>query len=112
MPATSNILPNRDEDSEDAEREIMMPAAEVIDGVIGEEWFVDVILGSARQRMPQGIPIPLITMPTDDEEAAYSWAGMIMDQGWISVDNYIYPLHRISHFHVRSEAIKIRTIES
>ena len=105
MPVTSNILPNREDDSEVVEREIMMPHAEVVDGVVGEEWFVDIYLGSSNNR-------PLVSIPTDSEASAYEFIGDVTRAGFISVDHDVYLLHRISHFHVRTEAITIRSQES
>ena len=110
MPATSNILPDREEDSEGAEREIMMPAAEVIDGVIGEEWFVDIFI--IRDEGQPFMDSPLVSVPCHDRDETIDFVENIFTRNYVMIDHDVYPLHRISHFHVRSEAIKIRTIES
>lgn len=116
MPATSDILPNRDEDSEDEEREVMMPAAaesipdptfdlppNVVEGVIDNIILLDVYLTGSQR--------PLVSVPCKDQNAAVAFVDTALERGYIMVDNDIYPLSRVSHYSLRAQPVEVRTIE-
>ena len=118
MPITSDILPVEDSDGirrtpeadEETERAVMMPdvvsdptfdeAPEVIDGVIKEIIVLDPYLEGATR--------PLISVSCTGTEAAFQLIRNIIADGFISVDFDIYPLHRISRFHIRKEQVTIQ----